>query len=66
MRFDTKEIQVFIFEAGQLPLNSHSQIIPEYDTAKKYMLIELLQIDIPISNFGIFDINLKSLQLIIE
>ena len=32
MRFNTKEIQVFIFEAGQLPLNSHSQIIPEYGT----------------------------------
>ena len=34
MRFNTKEIQVFIFDAGHLLLNSHSQIIPEYDTAK--------------------------------
>ena len=28
--------------------------------------IKLLETDIPISNFGIFDIKLKSLQLIIE
>ena len=27
------------------------------------MLIELLKIDIPISNYGIYDINLKSLQM---
>ena len=32
MRFNIKEIQVFIFDAGQLPLRSHSQIVLEYGT----------------------------------